>query len=147
MDRGGQHQRWCLAAVAARRQFAIQLVVKLGRTDLNGGRLAAAGIEPLGQVEDLGPLGGTGTCRPRGREGRVGSAAGNPRGVAQQPPVDQLDGRRRPSVGGELLDQQGGVCDHGHILPGGESGRMRTLGMVMGTKALLASSPNRASLQ
>jgi hypothetical protein len=50
LDRGGQHPRRRLAAVAARRQLAIQLVVEFRRADLDDGRLAAASVEPLGQV-------------------------------------------------------------------------------------------------
>jgi hypothetical protein len=112
VDRRGRHHRRRLAAVASGRQLAVELAVQFRRTDLDDRRLVAPGVEPLSQVEDLGALGRAGIGRHRGREGRVGAAAGDGGGVAQQPPVDQLDGRGRPGVHGELLEQQDRLGDH-----------------------------------
>jgi hypothetical protein len=112
VDRGGDHHRRRLAAVAALRQFPVELVVQLRRADLDDRRLVAAGVEPLGLVERPCPAGGAGLGGRRRGERRVGAAAGDGRGMAQQPPVGELGRRGRPGVDGELLDQQDRVGDH-----------------------------------
>jgi len=112
VDRSGRHHRRSLTVVAARGELVIEPAMQLRRTDLDERCLVAAGVEPLGDLECLCPPSGSGRGRRRRREGRVGTAAGDGRGVAQQPPVGDLDGCGRPGVRGEPLDQQHRVRDH-----------------------------------